>query len=114
MYTSSDASVAGEPERPSYAASESGLNALMRHVASKWGKQGLTANCVSPVSVMTLETIVGERVPLEWVDYSTAQSRSTRLGKVGVIAAMVAMLLSGDGRWINGLVIPVNGGARLT
>ncbi|MBF9149736.1 SDR family NAD(P)-dependent oxidoreductase [Novosphingobium jiangmenense] len=114
VYTSSGASVAGEPERPSYAASKSGLNALMRHVASKWGKQGLTANCVAPGFVMTPEMIAGGAVPPEWIDYSIAQTRSTRLGKVEDIAAMVAMLLSEDGRWINGQVIHVNGGALLT
>lgn len=114
VYTSSGASVSGEPERPSYAASKSGLNALMRHVASKWGKQGLTANCVAPGFVMTPEMIAAGSVPPEWIDYSIAQTRSTRLGKVEDIAAMVAMLLSEDGRWINGQVIHVNGGALLT
>lgn len=114
VYTSSGASVAGEPERPSYAASKSGLNALMRHVASKWGKQGLTANCVAPGFVMTPEMISGGAVPPEWIDHCIAETRSTRLGKVEDVAAMVAMLLSEDGRWINGQVIHVNGGALLT
>lgn len=114
VYTSSGASVAGEPERPSYAASKSGLNALMRHVASKWGKQGLTANCVAPGFVMTPEMIAAGSVPPEWIDHSIAHTRSTRLGKVEDIAAMVALLLSEDGRWINGQVIHVNGGALLT
>lgn len=114
VYTSSGASVAGEPERPSYAASKSGLNALMRHVASKWGKQGLTANCVAPGFVMTPEMIAGGAVPPDWIDHCIAETRSTRLGKVEDIAAMVALLLSEDGRWINGQVIHVNGGALLT
>lgn len=114
VYTSSGASISGEPERPSYAASKSGLNALMRHVASKWGKQGLTANCVAPGFVMTPEMIAGGAVPPDWIDHCIAQTRSTRLGKVEDIAAMVALLLSEDGRWINGQVIHVNGGALLT
>lgn len=114
VYTSSDASISGEPERPSYAASKGGLNALMRHVASKWGKQGLTANCVAPGFVMTPEMIAGGAVPPDWIDHCIAQTRSTRLGKVEDIAAMVALLLSEDGRWINGQVIHVNGGALLT
>lgn len=114
VYTSSGASISGEPERPSYAASKGGLNALMRHVASKWGKQGLTANCVAPGFVMTPEMIAGGAVPPDWIDHCIAQTRSTRLGKVEDIAAMVALLLSEDGRWINGQVIHVNGGALLT
>ncbi len=114
VYTSSSASIAGEPERPSYAASKSGLNALMRHVASKWGKAGLTANCVAPGFVMTPEMIAGGAVPPEFIDKCIAGTRSTRLGTADDIAAMVAMLLSADGRWINGQVIHVNGGALLT
>lgn len=114
VYTSSSASIAGEPERPSYAASKSGINALMRHVASKWGKRGLTANCVAPGFVMTPEMIAGGAVPPDFIDQCIAGTRSTRLGRAEDIAAMVALLLSDDGRWINGQVIHVNGGALLS
>ncbi|MFN3424131.1 MAG: SDR family NAD(P)-dependent oxidoreductase [Novosphingobium meiothermophilum] len=114
VYTSSAAAISGEPERPSYAASKSGLNALMRHVASKWGRQGLTANCVAPGFVMTPEMVAAGTVPPEWIDHCLAHTRSTRLGRVEDIAAMVALLLSADGRWINGQVIHVNGGTLLT
>ncbi|MCX7282933.1 MAG: SDR family oxidoreductase [Novosphingobium sp.] len=114
VYTSSSASVAGEAERPSYAASKSGLNALMRHVASKWGKSGFTANCIAPGFVMTPEMIAGGAVPPDFIDRCIAGTRSTRLGKAEDIAAMAALLLSADGRWINGQVIHVNGGAVLT
>ena len=114
VYTSSDAWKAGEPERPSYAASKSGINALMRHVASRWGKEGLTANCIAPGFVMTPEMIAGGAVPPDWIDHCIAETRSTRLGKVEDIAAMAALLLSEDGRWINGQVIHVNGGSLLS
>lgn len=114
VYTSSSASIAGEPERPSYAASKSGLNALMRHLASKWGKAGLTANCIAPGFVMTPEMIAGGAVPPDFIDQCIAGTRSIRLGMAEDIAAMAAMLLSADGRWINGQVIHVNGGALLT
>lgn len=113
VYTSSGAGDSGEPERPSYAASKSGLNALMRHVASRWGKQGVTANCIAPGFVMTPEMIAGGQVPPEWADLCLAQTRSTRLGKAEDIAGVAAMLLSEDGRWINGQVFHVNGGALL-
>ncbi|MDE2436309.1 MAG: SDR family oxidoreductase [Sphingomonadales bacterium] len=113
VYTSSGACDSGEPERPSYAASKSGLNALMRHVASRWGKDGVTANCVAPGFVMTSEMIAGGQVPPEWVEVCLKGVRSTRLGKAEDIAAMVAHLLSEDGRWINGQVFHVNGGALL-
>ncbi|MFM7274494.1 MAG: SDR family NAD(P)-dependent oxidoreductase, partial [Gammaproteobacteria bacterium] len=36
VYTTSTASYGGEPERPCYAMAKAGVNALMRHVASRW------------------------------------------------------------------------------
>ena len=113
VYTSSDAWAAGEPERPSYAMSKSGLNALMRHVASRWGRQDITANAVAPGFVMTPEMIAGGQVPPAFAEHCLKQVRSTRLGTVDDIAGVVAMLLSQDGRWINGQVIHVNGGTLL-
>lgn len=113
VYTSSCTSESGEPERPAYAMSKSGLNALMRHVASRWGKEGITANAIAPGFVMTPEMIAGGQVPPEWIDHCMAETRGTRLGKADDIAAMAAMLLSEDGRWINGQVFHVNGGALL-
>ncbi|MDE2410860.1 MAG: SDR family oxidoreductase [Sphingomonadales bacterium] len=113
VYTGSDASDAGDPERPSYAASKSGLNALMRHVASRWGREGLTANCISPGFILTPEMTARGGVPQALLDQYLTVTRSTRLGQVADIAAMVAMLLSDDARWINGQVIRVDGGALL-
>jgi NAD(P)-dependent dehydrogenase (short-subunit alcohol dehydrogenase family) len=113
VYTSSGAGDAGETERPAYAASKSGLNALMRHVASRWGSAGITANCVAPGFVMTPEMIAGGLVPDELITGFIAHTPSTRVGAVDDIAAMVAMLLSDDARWINGQVLHVNGGALM-
>ena len=53
VYTSSGAAFMGEPERPSYAMTKSGLNALVRHVASKWGRKHIRANAVAPGLVLT-------------------------------------------------------------
>jgi NAD(P)-dependent dehydrogenase (short-subunit alcohol dehydrogenase family) len=53
VYTSSGAAYVGEPERVAYAVSKSGINALMRHVASRWGKEGIRSNAIAPGLVMT-------------------------------------------------------------
>jgi NAD(P)-dependent dehydrogenase (short-subunit alcohol dehydrogenase family) len=111
VYTSSAASYAGEPERVSYAVSKSGVNALMRHVASRWGKEGVRANAIAPGVVITEATATG--IPDEMKQMVLAMSRSTRLGEPKDIAAMVAMLFSDDGEWINGQVIAVDGGVFL-
>lgn len=113
VYTGSGASDAGDPERPSYAASKSGLNALMRHVARRWGAEGITANCIAPGFVLTPEMIASGQLTEEMLAQFRHNLPSTRLGAVDDIAAMAAMLLSDDARWINGQVIHINGGALM-
>jgi len=113
VYTSSGSADAGEPERPCYAMSKSGLHALMRHVASRWGREAITANVVAPGFTMTAELEAGGQVPPALIESFLAKGRSPRLGKSEDIAAMVAFLLSEDGRWVNGQAIHVNGGSLL-
>jgi len=111
VYTSSGAAFMGEPERPSYAMSKSGLNALVRHVASKWGRKHIRANAVAPGLVLT----DGPRSVLteDFMKMALRGTRSWRLGEPEDIAAMVAFLVSSDGEWINGQVLSVDGGASL-
>ena len=111
VYTSSDAAFVGEPERPAYAISKSGVCALARHVASKWGKERIRANAVSPGVVVT-PTIASATAEAGLARY-LARTRSWRMGEPDDIAATVAHLMSDDGEWINGQVISVNGGMLL-
>jgi NAD(P)-dependent dehydrogenase (short-subunit alcohol dehydrogenase family) len=113
VYTSSGACDAGEAVRPAYAASKNGLNALMRHVASRWGRDGITANSVAPGFVITAEMESGGRLPDEFRRISMERTKVGRNGRSEDIAGVVAMLLSEDGRWITGQVYHVNGGALM-
>jgi NAD(P)-dependent dehydrogenase (short-subunit alcohol dehydrogenase family) len=45
---SSAAAFHGEPTRPAYATAKAGIGALTRHVASRWGKDGIRCNTVAP------------------------------------------------------------------
>ena len=108
VLTSSDAAVIGEAERPAYAASKAGVNALCRHVSSKWGKQGIRCNAVSPGFVLTEQ--LDQTMPQEMKDWMLKAVRSPRHGGPGDIAGAVAFLMSDDGQWVNGQVWRVNGG----
>ncbi|WP_157217428.1 SDR family NAD(P)-dependent oxidoreductase [Flavisphingomonas formosensis] len=111
VYTSSTAAHAGEPVRPCYAMSKAGVTALMRHVASRWGKDGIRANAIAPGMIITERLAVTMAQSAQ--DEMLAGCRSPRLGRSADIAAMVAMLFSDDGAWINGQVIAVDGGSTL-
>ena len=108
IFTSSAAAFVGEPERPSYAISKSGLGGLVRHIASRWGKLGIRANAVAPGVCLT--EAVRDSLNSEFRDVVLAATRSARLGTPEDIGAMVAFLASDDGSWINGQIINVDGG----
>jgi NAD(P)-dependent dehydrogenase (short-subunit alcohol dehydrogenase family) len=111
VYTSSGAAFTGEPQRPAYAISKSGLHALVRHVASRWGKEGIRANAV--VSGFVLTEKARQLTNADFQQHWLNLARSPRLGEPDDIAAAVAMLFSDDGAWINGQAICVDGGTVL-
>jgi NAD(P)-dependent dehydrogenase (short-subunit alcohol dehydrogenase family) len=111
VYTSSSAAHMGEPERVAYAMTKAAVNALMRHVSSRWGKEGVRANSIAPGMVLTAQ--IRDNLEPEFIDRVLAVHRSWRLGESADIAAMVAMLFSVDGEWITGQTIAVDGGASI-
>lgn len=111
VYTSSGAAFMGEPQRLSYAVSKNGLHGLMRHVATRWGKQGVRANAVAPGLVMT--DAVRHGMSEQECRGVLNITRSARLGEPRDIASAVAFLLSSDAEWINGQVLSVDGGVTM-
>ncbi|AXB80330.1 SDR family NAD(P)-dependent oxidoreductase [Novosphingobium sp. P6W] len=117
VYTSSGSAYGGEPTRPSYAMSKAGVNALMRHVAARWGREGVTANVIAPgftvTGEMRLQMEANASEPQKWSEHFMSRTPHTRLGESEDHAAVAALLLSDDGRWINGAVLDVNGGSLM-
>lgn len=109
---SSAAAFQGEAARPAYATAKAGIGALTRHVASRWGKQGIRCNAVAPGFTAT-EAI--QAAP-QWPELQAAalnRIRGPRVGAPDDVAALVAFLISQDGEWINGQVINIDGGTVL-
>jgi NAD(P)-dependent dehydrogenase (short-subunit alcohol dehydrogenase family) len=111
VFTSSAAAFVPLESRPAYGTSKAALGALTRHLAARWGKDGIRANAVAPGYVLT-EAMAS--LPASTVrDHAMSQVHSTRLGRPDDIAAAVAFLLSDDGEWINGQVLNVDGGTTM-
>jgi len=108
VFTSSDSGKTPANARMSYSIAKAGLNALMRHVAFRYGRDGIRANCVSPGLVIT-DAMIGNTTEEERQQMA-AGIPSTRPGSTEDIAGVVAFLMSEDARYINGQAISINGG----
>ncbi|QOV37327.1 SDR family oxidoreductase [Streptomyces ferrugineus] len=109
--TSSGSAWIGEPERPAYGASKAAINALTRHIASAWGKQGIRCNTVAPGVTMT-ET-AQQQAGEELKAMVLGMVRSPRLGLPADPAAAATFLLSDDATWVNGQAWSIDGGMTI-
>jgi len=101
----------GDPIRVAYGAAKGGVIPLTRHIATRWGKDGIRCNAIAPGFVLTDQGTTN--VSAEEQERLLGMVRSPRLGRPDDIAAMASFLLSDDGSWINGQLYPVNGGTGL-
>jgi NAD(P)-dependent dehydrogenase (short-subunit alcohol dehydrogenase family) len=108
LYTVSDAVYMSETVRVGYAMNKAAITALMRHVAKRFGHEGIRANCIAPGLIV--HDKVEAMMPPEFLENSRLATVTGRLGRPEDIAAMAALLLSEDGRHVTGQVISVNGG----
>jgi NAD(P)-dependent dehydrogenase (short-subunit alcohol dehydrogenase family) len=109
--TVSGAVYVGEPIRLAYQTVKTGMTAVVRHIASRWGHEGIRANAVAPGMVPGAEKLA--EVDAAGRERMLRMARSNRLGTADDIAAMVTFLMSGDGSWVTGQVISVDGGVSM-
>ncbi len=109
--TASGAMYAGEPVRVAYAAAKAGMAAVVRHIASAHGRNGIRANAVAPGMVLGEGPLTG--MSPEQTERILKFGRSARAGVPDDIAGVVAFLLSADGAWVNGQIWNVDGGSIL-
>ena len=107
----STSAVAGMPWTAAYSASKGGVLAMTRAIAVENAKQGLRANCVCPGDIHT-DMVESVTFP-EGADFSMIDRITALTGMKGpeVVASVVAMLASDDGKHITGEHIRIDGGA---
>jgi NAD(P)-dependent dehydrogenase (short-subunit alcohol dehydrogenase family) len=108
VYTSSGAAFVGEVIRVAYAMSKVAGHALMRHVANRFGPQGIRANVIAPgvIAHPRFDAVI----PAELAERLKSGAPMRRLGRPVDIAATAALLMSDEGSFITGQVISVDGG----
>jgi 3-oxoacyl-[acyl-carrier protein] reductase len=90
-----------------YAASKAGLVGLARSVARELGARGITANVVAPGFV---ETAMTAALPAERREAYAALIPAARFGTTDEVAHAVRFLASDAAGYVNGAVLPVDGG----
>jgi NAD(P)-dependent dehydrogenase (short-subunit alcohol dehydrogenase family) len=107
LFVSSVVGLSGSAGQASYAASKAGLVGFSRSLARELGGRNITSNVVAPGFVdtdMTSELTEARRAAV------LASIPAGRTATVEEVAAVLAFLAGQDASYVNGAVIPVDGG----
>jgi len=118
------ASVGGlraSPESAAYGASKAGLISLTQSIALDYGPSGVRANCVCPGWIRTpmADAAMDELAERTGGDREAAYELAHRLvparrpGTPEEVAEAIAWLASPAGSYVNGAVLPVDGGGAI-
>ncbi|MGH7896839.1 MAG: SDR family oxidoreductase [Candidatus Binatia bacterium] len=107
---SSVAASGGLARQVAYASSKAGLFGLTQTVTLEFARHGITCNAILPGLI---GTEVVQRMPAEIREATVAQVPARRLGEMREIGAMIAFLASDRAGFVNGALIPVDGGMSL-
>ena len=111
VYISSGSAAIGEHRRVAYGVSKAAIEQLTRHVAARYGRQGIRCNAVAPGFIATATAARG--IPAAQRELLERQNPMGRLGAPEDIARVVGFLLSPDAGFVNGQVLAVDGGLSI-
>ena len=87
-----------------YTSSKHAVIGLTKHIASEYGKSGIRANAICPGTIVTpLIAEVVDNIPKDNVPMR-------RFGEPSEVAQLCLFLAGDDAQFVNGAVIPIDGG----
>ncbi len=110
IFISSVVALAGATGQANYAASKAGLIGLARSLARELGGRNITANVVAPGFI---ETDMTAAMTEERRAEVLAGIPSKRYGTVEEVAQVVRFLASDEAAYLNGVLLPVDGGLAM-
>ena len=100
--------IVGHTGRAAYVASKFAVNGLVKTLALEWGADGVRVNAVAPQLVAT--PMVAAGIPEEFLAIASDRTPMGRIAEPEEVASAMLMLLSSAASFINGVVIPLDGG----
>ncbi|MGV6871922.1 SDR family NAD(P)-dependent oxidoreductase [Pseudochelatococcus sp. B33] len=99
----------GHPGRTHYVSSKFAVQGLTRNLALEWGRYGLRVNAVMPGFVDT--PLLRRSIPQGFID-NVVNDRTPmgRMARAEDIAGAALMLMSDAAAYVNGAILPVDGG----
>jgi 2-deoxy-D-gluconate 3-dehydrogenase len=99
----------GRAQDLAYAPSKGAVNQLTRSLAIEWGPRGINVNAIAPVFTLTAinRALLAAPAKLEWV---MSRIPMQRLGELEDLFGPVIFLASPASNFVNGHVLPVDGG----
>ncbi|AIT80557.1 SDR family NAD(P)-dependent oxidoreductase [Novosphingobium pentaromativorans] len=112
LITGSGAAAKPDKSGFGYGMSKAAGNVLMRHIAYRYGAQGVRANVIQCGMVLHERLLANARP--DFAERALAgQVCKTRVTRPEDVAAMSAMLMSDEGATISGQVIAIDGGSTM-
>ncbi|SDD25498.1 NAD(P)-dependent dehydrogenase, short-chain alcohol dehydrogenase family [Terribacillus halophilus] len=108
--TSSTAGVVGQATVGTYSATKHAMVGITKTLAAEYAAQGVVVNAIAPGTTETpMVREYKEKNPEAFVN-ATEPIPQKRLGQPEEVAELVAFLLTGKAPYINGVVVPIDGG----
>jgi NAD(P)-dependent dehydrogenase (short-subunit alcohol dehydrogenase family) len=101
--------IAGVLGADAYTAAKGGLVSLTRALAVEWGPRNIRTNCICPGPIDTpmISTLLGD------TGFHAAMTSSIPQGRIGTaeeVARVAVFLASNEASYLNGVILPVDGG----
>ena len=109
IFTASMLSFQGGINVPGYAAAKSAVAGLTRALANEWAPQGVNVNAIAPGYIATDNT-AALREDAERSTAILSRIPAGRWGRADDIAGVTVFLSSAASDYVNGAIIPVDGG----
>lgn len=102
--------VGGTGVHPAYGASKAGVHALTKTYALEGAKYGITCNAVAPSVIMGA---MADQFSHRQREQLAAGNPLRRLARMDEVVSAVRYLASDAASYVNGVILPVNGGSYL-